>query len=237
MLKKDILIVDDDKDLATITKDMLEDYGYLVEIASSSEEAYDILVSNIFKLILLDINLPGDTGFEFCKEFRKNSIIPIIFVSARTSETDRITGLDLGADDYLSKPYSLQELLSRVKANIRRAYGFEKEKEYYEIGSLLLDDSKRKVYLEGKEIPLSLKEYDLLLYMIQNKNKALKKDKILSDVWGSFSEVESSTVAVHIRWLREKLEKNPAKPHMIKTVWGVGYLFDEKDEAEKKDEK
>lgn len=225
MIKKDILIVDDDKDLAAITRDVLEDYGYLVETASCSEEAYEIMRTTKIKLILLDINLPRDTGFDFCKEIRKNSIIPIIFISARTSETDRIIGLDIGADDYLSKPFSLQELLSRVKANLRRAYGFQREEENYKVWDLEVDALKRKLYRSGKEISLSLKEFDLLLYLIQNKNKALKKETILSEIWGVFHEVEPSTVAVHIRWLREKLEIDPGNPKMIKTIWGVGYQF------------
>ncbi|BCN29945.1 response regulator transcription factor [Anaeromicropila herbilytica] len=233
MAKKDILIIDDDNDLASITQDMLEDYGYTVDRATSISDAYDHITKNTYKLILLDINLPEGTGFEFCTELRKYSTVPIIFISARTSESDRITGLEIGADDYLSKPYSLQELLSRVKANIRRAYGFEKEQECITVVNITIDRTKRKVYRLQQEIQeeikLSLKEYDLLLYLIENKNKVLKKEKILSDVWGTYAEVELSTVAVHIRWLREKIEEDPAKPKIIKTVWGVGYLLEDKE--------
>lgn len=230
MKKRDILIVDDDKDLASITKDLLEDYEYSVEWASSAEKAYEMMLENNYKLIVLDINMPGDSGFEFCRELRKTCTIPIIFVSSRTSETDRITGLDLGADDYLPKPYSLQELLSRIKANLRRTYGFLDVQSSYTFGDLIIDATSRKVTLKGLEIPLSLKEFDLLKYMIEHKDMALSKEKLLSEVWGTYSQVEPSTVAVHIRWLREKLEAVPSKPVRLKTVWGVGYLFDSNQE-------
>ena len=228
MKKKDILIIDDDVDLASITKELLEDYKYFVEWASSAEKAYDMMLDTNYKLIVLDINLPGDSGFDFCKELRKTCTVPIIFVSSRTSETDRITGLDLGADDYLPKPYSLQELLSRIKANLRRAYGFLEGQSNYIFKDLMVDVASRRVTLKELEIPLALREFDLLKYMIEHKDTALSKEKILSEVWGSYSQVEPSTVAVHIRWLREKLEENPSKPERLKTVWGVGYIFDSK---------
>jgi len=228
MEKRDILIIDDDVDLASITKELLEDYEYSVEWASSAEKAYDMMLDNNYKLIVLDINLPGDSGFDFCRELRKSCTVPIIFVSSRTSETDRITGLDLGADDYLPKPYSLQELLSRIKANLRRTYGFLEGQSNYIFGDLMVDVASRRVTVKELEIPLALREFDLLKYMIENKDTALSKDKILSEVWGNYSQVEPSTVAVHIRWLREKLEENPSKPARLKTVWGIGYIFDSK---------
>ena len=228
MEKRDILIIDDDVDLASITKELLEDYKYFVEWASSAEKAYDMMLDNNYKLIVLDINLPGDSGFDFCKELRKTCTVPIIFVSSRTSETDRITGLDLGADDYLPKPYSLQELLSRIKANLRRTYGFLEGQSNYIFGDLMVDVASRRVTVKELEIPLALREFDLLKYMIENKDTALSKDKILTEVWGNYSQVEPSTVAVHIRWLREKLEENPSKPARLKTVWGIGYMFDSK---------
>ena len=228
MKKRDILIIDDDVDLASITKELLEDYEYSVEWASSAEKAYDMMLDNNYKLIVLDINLPGDSGFDFCSELRKSCTVPIIFVSSRTSETDRITGLDLGADDYLPKPYSLQELLSRIKANLRRANGFLEGQSNYIFKDLMVDVASRRVTLKELEIPLALREFDLLKYMIEHKDTVLSKEKILSEVWGSYSQVEPSTVAVHIRWLREKLEENPSKPERLKTVWGVGYIFDSK---------
>ncbi len=224
-MKKSILIVDDDKDLAEITSDMLIDYGYAVTLAADGDEAYDLLKDHTYELIILDINLPFETGFEICKALRTMSTVPILFASARTSETDRITGFDIGGDDYLPKPYSLKELLSRVNALMRRAYGFEDKEEVYTFHNLCINVTKREVTKNETPIALSLKEFDLLSFLAKNAEKALKKETILKEVWGTFSEVEQSTVSVHIRWLREKLEDNPAKPTLIKTVWGVGYML------------
>lgn len=222
----DILIVDDDCDLAMITCDLLEDHGYQVIHTCSIEESYVVLDQNQVKLIILDINLPDGVGFEFCKELRVHSTVPIIFISARTSETDRIKGLDIGGDDYLPKPYSLQELLSRINATMRRTYGFDTGAKKITFGEVIVDEATRTVTRGGIVVPLALKEYDLLRYLIDHKNIILKKETILADVWGIFNMVEVSTVAVHIRWLREKLEENPSKPVFIQTVWGVGYRFE-----------
>lgn len=222
-MKQTILIIDDDKELAMITSEMLEDYGYQVRVAKDSITAYELLKEKVYQLIILDINLPHETGFEVCKELRKVSTIPIIFASARTSENDRVVGLDMGGDDYLPKPYSLKELLSRVNALMRRTYAFSDKKKIIEIGKLLIDSGTRIVKKNGNEISLSLKEFDLLYYMAEHKNMAISKETLLREVWGTYSEVEQSTVAVHIRWLREKLEDDPANPEYIKTVWGVGY--------------
>ncbi|MBU3130882.1 response regulator transcription factor [Clostridium gasigenes] len=226
MDKKDILIIDDDKDLGMITSDVLQDHGYKVELAGSIEDAYEALEKNQFKLLILDINLPDGTGFNFCKEIRRESIIPIIFISARTSDSDKVTGLDLGGDDYLPKPYSLAELLSRVNANIRRAYGFVGIEEKVKFDNIEIDLTARIIKKEGKDIKLSIKEFDLLKYLLKHKNTTLRKENIFSEVWGMFNEIEISTLAVHIRWLREKLEDNPSKPKYIKTLWGVGYIFE-----------
>lgn len=224
-----ILIIDDDKDLGEITSDMLESYGYSVTRVLDSEDAYEILSHKVFHLILLDINLPFESGFEVCKEIRKVSSVPIIFASARTAEKDRIEGLDIGGDDYISKPYSLKELLSRVNALIRRTYGFKNESKLIKIRDLEIDENKRIVKKKGKEVSLSLKEFDLLVYMAKNKNKSLKKEELLKAVWGAFTDIELSTVAVHIRWLREKLEDNPSSPSMIKTVFKVGYTLSDEE--------
>lgn len=220
-----ILIVDDDKDLSFIISEMLESYGYKVTCADSGKRAFELLKENTFHLILLDINLPDETGFELCGELRKVSAVPVIFASARTSETDRITGFDIGGDDYLPKPYSMKELLSRVNALIRRSYGFDKEEKIVAFGDIKVNITARTVTKSGKDVSLSLREFDLLSYLCQNMNKAISKDKLLSEVWGAFSEVEPSTLAVHIRWLREKLENDPAKPEFIVTVFKVGYML------------
>lgn len=182
--KKDILIIEDDKELSMITSDMLEDYGYEIGICHTAEDAYDFLTEHAVRLIILDINLPGDSGFDFCQELRRSSTVPVIFVSARTSETDRITGLDLGADDYLAKPYSLQELLSRIKANMRRAYGFGKEDRIMKFGNVTVRTSSRKVEKEGVNVNLSLKEYDILLYLLEHSNQVVSKENIITGVWG-----------------------------------------------------
>lgn len=220
-----ILIVDDDKDLSFIISEMLEGYGYNVTCADSGNKAFELLKENTFHLILLDINLPDETGFELCGELRKVSAVPVIFASARTSETDRITGFDIGGDDYLPKPYSMKELLSRVNALIRRSYGFDKEEKTVAFGDIKVNITARTVTKSGKAVSLSLREFDLLSYLCQNVNKAVSKDKLLSEVWGAFSEVEPSTLAVHIRWLREKLENDPANPEFIVTVFKVGYML------------
>lgn len=222
-MDKSILIIDDDKELAEITADMLKSYGYQVTVAHDGEEAYSLLRDNKYHVILLDINLPKETGFTICKELRTVSTVPIIFASARTSENDRITGFDIGGDDYLPKPYSLKELLSRVNALYRRTYGFNEEEKVYQIGNLNIKESARIVLRDEVEVALSLKEFDLLLYMARNLNKAIPKEKLLREVWSIYNEAELSTVAVHIRWLREKLEKDPSNPVYIRTVWGIGY--------------
>ncbi len=223
---KEILIVDDDKDLSFIISEMLESYGYAVTAAESGEEAFELLSQHTYHLILLDINLPDTTGLELCKELRRESQIPVIFASARTSESDRITGFDIGGDDYLPKPYSMKELLSRVNALIRRTYGFAEQEKIVAFGGISVNITARSVTRDGVPVPLSLREFDLLAYLCEHKNTAVAKDRLLSEVWGAFSQVEPSTLAVHIRWLREKLENDPANPQFIKTVYKVGYILE-----------
>lgn len=225
---KKILIVDDDRDLSFIISEMLESYGYSVTCAESCNEAFDLLSDEKFSLILLDINLPDGTGFEICSELRRVSDVPVIFASARTSEDDRISGFDIGGDDYLPKPYSMKELLSRVNALIRRVYGFNKKENIVEFGNVTVNITSRTVTKGEKAVSLSLREFDLLAYLCENKNTAATKEKLLSEVWGAFSEVEPSTLTVHIRWLREKLEENPAEPEYIKTIYKVGYMLEVK---------
>lgn len=229
---KRILIIDDDIDLSMLIVDMLEDDGFCVIHVTGIDEAYNYLENNSVDLILLDINLPDGTGFELCRELRKNSTVPIIFASARTSEDDRIVGLDMGGDDYLSKPYSLKELKSRINSLLRRTYGFDQDNSSEIViacpdGEIVIDNSSHIVTKNGKEIILSNKEFELLYYMSVNKNKVLSKDKIVSEVWGAFSSVELQTLTVHIRWLREKLESDPSNPQIIKTVWRVGYKLED----------
>ena len=223
---KEILIVDDDKDLSFIISDMLESYGYNVTTAETGERAFELLTDNTYHLILLDINLPDTTGLELCKELRQVSQVPVIFASARTSEDDRVTGFDIGGDDYLPKPYSMKELLSRVNALIRRTYGFSEQEKIVSFGDVTVNLTARSVVKNGKAVSLSLREFDLLSYLCEHKNTAIPKDKLISEVWGAFSSVEPSTLTVHIRWLREKLEQEPANPQFIKTVYKIGYILE-----------
>lgn len=225
VMKRNILIIDDDEDLSFIISEMLESYGYTASCAGSGAEAFELLSDHTYHLILLDINLPETTGFELCRELRKVSNVPVIFASARTSETDRITGFDIGGDDYLPKPYSMKELLSRVNALIRRVYGFTEEEKVMIFGDVSVNLTSRTVTKSGKEVSLSLREFDLLSYLCEHKNIAVPKEKLISGVWGAFSLVEPSTLTVHIRWLREKLEDDPARPEYIKTVFKVGYML------------
>lgn len=226
-----ILIVDDDEDLALIIADMLENYGFRVSRATSGEAAFELLGQSAFDLILLDINLPDADGFAICRELRRRSTTPVIFASARVSETDRITGFDIGGDDYLPKPYSMQELLSRINALLRRSLGFSPKESLLRFGAVTVDLAARKVTRDGREVPLSLREFDLLACLCRHKNEAVEKEKLLSEVWGAFSTVEPSTLTVHIRWLREKLEDDPAAPRYIKTRHRVGYLLEVQDES------
>lgn len=225
-MPKQILIIDDDEDLSFIISEMLESYGYGVTCAHDSESAFELLSENTYHLILLDINLPDTTGFELCRELRRISTVPVIFASARTSETDRVTGFDIGGDNYLPKPYSMKELLSRVNALIRRTYGFNEEEKIVTFGNVSVNITARTVTRNGGPVSLSLREFDLLAYLCEHKNTAVPKDKLLAEVWGAFSMVEPSTLTVHIRWLREKLEDEPAKPQFIKTVFKVGYMLE-----------
>jgi two-component system response regulator VicR len=185
-----------------------------------------LLESNTYHVILLDINLPDADGFEICQELRRTSTTPVIFASARTSETDRITGFDIGGDDYLPKPYSMKELLSRVNALVRRTYGFSQQERIVTFGSVCVNLTARSVTKNGKPVSLSLREFDLLSYLCQHKNAAIGKEKLIAEVWGAFSTVEPSTLTVHIRWLREKLEDDPANPVYIKTKHRVGYMLE-----------
>lgn len=215
--------MDDDGDLSFVIKDMLESYGYDVAMAADAREAFGLLESEKFHLILLDINLPDETGFEVCVELRRRSKIPVIFASARTGENDKVRGLDIGGDDYLEKPYSLKELLARVNALMRRTYGGDEEGRVYQLGRVTVDAAQRRVVKDGAEVHMALKEFDVLHYLCAHMGKAVRKEELLHEVWGIFAETELSTVAVHIRWLREKLEDDPSAPKLIQTVWGVGY--------------
>jgi len=226
-----ILIVDDERDLHMVIADMLTGYGYRVSSAFDAEEAFELLSKNTYHVILLDINLPDSDGFELCKELRKVSTVPVIFASARTSESDRISGYEIGGDDYLPKPYSMKELLVHIQALIRRTYGFTEEEKIVTFGDITVNMTSRSVTKKGEPVALSLREFDLLAYLCEHKNQAMPKEKILTSVWGAFMTSEASTLTVHIRWLREKLEDDPAEPKFIKTVYKVGYMLEVPEDA------
>lgn len=176
--KKKILIIDDDETLAFLTSEMLKDYGYETALAPEADAAFEILKNQNFHLVLLDINLPGISGFEICEELRRISKVPVIFASARTREDDKIKGLDIGGDDYLEKPYSLKELLARVNALIRRTYGEDSEREEYQFGDIYVDAGQRRVTRAGEELRLSLKEFDVLCCLCRHRGKAVHKERI-----------------------------------------------------------
>ena len=226
-----ILIVDDERDLHMVIADMLTGYGYRVSSAFDAEEAFELLSKNTYHVILLDINLPDSDGFELCKDLRKVSTVPVIFASARTSESDRISGYEIGGDDYLPKPYSMKELLVHIQALIRRTYGFTEEEKILSFGDITVNMTSRSVTKKGEPVALSLREFDLLAYLCEHKNQAMPKEKILTSVWGAFMTSEASTLTVHIRWLREKLEDDPAEPKFIKTVYKVGYMLEVPEDA------
>ena len=226
-----ILIIDDDRDLHMVIADMLVGYGYRVSSAFSAEEAFDLLSKNTYHLLLLDINLPDTDGFALCKELRNVSTVPVIFASARTSESDRISGYEIGGDDYLPKPYSMKELLVHVQALIRRTYGFSEEEKIVSFGNITVNMTSRTVTRGGESVSLSLREFDLLAFLCEHKNQAMPKEKILTSVWGAFMTSEASTLTVHMRWLREKLEDDPADPKFLKTVYKVGYMLEVPEDA------
>jgi len=226
MKNTDILIIDDDCDLVGIALDLLTDNGYSVDTAGCIQSALELFSHTAYRLIILDISLPDGTGFELCEKLRKTTDIPIIFISARTSDTDKITGLDIGGDDYIPKPYSLGELLSRVRAHLRRSYSMDPVSERFSFGDIEVCIKARTVSKNGFTVELSAKEFDLLAVLIQNKNNAMARDKLFDEVWGAYSEAEPSSLTVHIRWLREKLEGDPSEPKHLKTVWGVGYMLE-----------
>lgn len=222
-----ILLVEDEKELAQVTKDYFANRGYLLQIIEDGQEALDYLMLNSVKLLILDIMLPNVDGFTICEAVRAKSNIPIIIISAKTGEDARIMGIELGADDYLEKPYSVKELFVRVKSQLRRAYEMQVDLEKIIKGELLIDVGKRQVYLKDKPVQLAAKEFEILKILVENSGRAVKKEKLFNLVWGINSDSDYSTLTVHINKLREKIEKNPKKPERIKTVWGVGYRFEE----------
>lgn len=219
-----ILFVEDDKDLAQVAMDYFEDNSLKCVYAGSAEDAFEKLYEEQIILIILDINLPGINGFQFCENLRKETEIPVIFISARTSDTDKVNGLMLGGDDYLAKPYSLVELYSRVSALLRRTYGYN-TKGKISFSDVVIDQGLRKVEKAGKQVEMTAKMFDLLVYLARHQGEALKKERLFTEIWGYGSDSSPSVLPVHIRWLRERIEEKPSAPVHIQTVHGIGYRF------------
>jgi len=229
-----ILVVEDETSLRETLAYNLERQGYLVETAVDGHSAIESARNMQPDLIVLDVMLPFLDGFEVCRILRQEMTVPIIMLTARDEEIDRVIGLELGADDYITKPFSMREFLARVKAQFRRTRLLREEmdqeistsKESFHFDNLTLDLSRREVLLDDKPLPLKPKEFDLLLFFARHRGQVLTRDLILERVWGWEFSGGSRTVDVHIRWLREKIEVDPAEPTRIVTVRGTGYRFE-----------
>ena len=228
-----ILIVEDELTLQETLAYNLKHQGYTVETAANGLEAIQKVKDDQPDLILLDIMLPGMDGFEVCRVIRRDMNIPILMLTARDDEIDRVVGLEVGADDYLTKPFSMRELIARVKALLRRSRLIQEtssskrtEKKSYIYDNLNIDQERREVKINGAILEFKPKEYDLLIYFAENKGHVLSREQILEDVWGWDYFGDSRTVDVHVRWLREKIEGDPANPQRIITVRSAGYRFD-----------
>ena len=225
-----VLIVDDEKLLVKGLAKSLKNEGYEIEVAYDGESARGKLGKTEFNLIILDIMLPGIDGLTLCREIRSVSGVPIIMLTARGDDIDKIVGLEMGADDYLAKPFNVRELLARMKAVLRR-YRHDGDQEDGRIvsGEMVIDSVKRKVSVRDKEVILTGKEFELLLHMANSPGRIFTREKLLEDIWGYDYIGEDRTVDVHIRRLREKIEPEPGKPRYILTKWGVGYFFNDKE--------
>lgn len=220
-----ILIVEDEPTLAQALRYNLEREGYRVTLASQGQEALDTFHLRHPDLVILDLILPDMDGLEVCRALRRHSSVPILILTARGEETDRVVGLELGADDYMVKPFSMRELVARVRALLRRAQSSPPD-EVLVSSDLRLDLRRREAYRGGMPLPLRPKEFDLLAFFMRHRGRALSREEILTHVWGVDVAVDTRTVDVHVRWLREKVEKVPSKPTRIITVRGLGYRFE-----------
>lgn len=228
MAEELVLIVEDEPSIAEVVGLYLQRSGYRVKFARDGNEAKKLIDAHVPDLIILDIMLPGPDGFEITRWLRDQSDVPIIMLTARREEIDRIAGLEMGADDYVLKPFSPQELVSRVRAVLRRSSSKlsnvnEKPLDY---ASMVIDPQTRLVTVNENEIVLTLKEFDTLWLLAQNPRQVFSRNQILEKVWGISDYIDPSTVTVHIRRLREKIEPDPSNPEHLITVWGIGYKFE-----------
>lgn len=227
MADKKILVVDDEEHIVELIKFNLEKNGYGVITADNGRDAFIIAKEQQPDLILLDLMLPGMDGLDVCKEIRRDSAIstmPIIMITAKGEELDKILGLELGADDYITKPFSVRELIARVKAILRRT-SVKYEDNGFKFGDITIDFEKHEVRREGEKIELTLKEFELLEILIKNKGRVMTRDFLLDKIWGYEYVGETRTVDVHVRHLRQKIEKDDKNPVYIQTIRGIGYKF------------
>lgn len=223
-----ILIIEDDVAIAEIERDYLELDGFAVEIAADGNVGLERGLSGEHSLILLDLMLPGMDGFAICRALREQIDVPILMVTARQEDIDKIRGLGLGADDYIEKPFSPSVLVARVKAHLaryRRLTGSERTSGEIQIGGIRLNEETHRVYMDGREVELTNKEYELLLFFMLNVDVVFSREQLYERIWGWDAMGDSATVAVHINRLRKKIEQDPANPRYIVSVWGAGYRF------------
>ena len=224
-----ILIVEDEEAIAELEKDYLELNDFEVMIENSGDTGLATALAEDFDLIILDLMLPGIDGFEICKRIREQKNVPILMVSAKKDDIDKIRGLGLGADDYLTKPFSPSELVARVKAHMARynrlVGSHTKENDMVEIRGIRIDKTARRVFVDGTEKSFTTKEFDLLTFLAENPNHVYTKEEIFREIWDMDSIGDIATVTVHIKKIREKIESDTSKPQYIETIWGVGYRF------------
>ena len=225
-----ILIIEDEEAIADLEKDYLELSGFEVEIANRGDTGLEKAMKEEYDLIILDLMLPEVDGFDICKQVRQEKNTPIIMVSAKKDDIDKIRGLGLGADDYMTKPFSPSELVARVKAHMARyerlvGTSAKPQNDIVEIRGIRIDKTARRVYVEGVEKTFTTKEFDLLTFLAENPNHVFTKEELFREIWDMDSIGDIATVTVHIKKIREKIEKDTAKPQYIETIWGVGYRF------------
>lgn len=228
MMKK-ILIIEDEESIAELEKDYLELSGFEVEIENDGEAGLSKALQGEYDLFVLDLMLPGTDGFEICRKVREVKNTPIIMVSAKKEDIDKIRGLGLGADDYITKPFSPSEMVARVKAHMARydrlVSSNMPQNDIIEIRGLKIDKTARRVWINAEEKTFTTKEFDLLTFLAENPNHVFTKEELFSEIWDMESIGDIATVTVHIKKIREKIEFNTAKPQYIETIWGVGYRF------------
>ena len=224
---KKVLVVDDEPTLVATLKYNLEREGYQVITASDGDVGLTLARSDRPDLIILDLMLPAIDGFEVCRLLRREMTVPILMLTAKADEVDKVVGLELGADDYVTKPFSMRELLARVRALLRRAETAPAvEMELLAVGDLQVDLRRREASRQGRVLTLKPKEYELLLFLLRNRGRAFTREQLLDQIWGYEFAGDTRTVDVHVRWLRQKIEDEPAKPTRLITIRGVGYRFD-----------